>query len=326
MNCHVSSRVSRIGLVVPFRQPCSHRPVSTATRQRVASIWSPRPKVESDGTGPRNATSLLVDAGYIRQAYAGVYQLLPLGLRVLTKLEALIDKHMQSVGASKVSLSAISSQALWQASGRLSNGSEMFKFKDRTGSKWLLAPTHEEEITTLLKNEIIAEQHLPVRLYQIGRKYRDEQRPRGGLMRGREFIMKDLYTFDSTPEHAAETYRDVRHAYRNFFTELAVPFVEARADSGNMGGNLSHEFHFPDDTGEDTVITCDSCGHARNEEFVPPTQRLVSDIPEATSSSHPATTSALMTVHSLVSFSQLMLRPDCRTHLWTSTHLQSRRP
>jgi prolyl-tRNA synthetase len=277
MNWHALVRVSRQGRVIPFSKPCQHRDVSTATRQRITDLWSPRAKVDVEGSSPRNATSLLIDAGYIRQAYAGVYQLLPLGLRVLTKLEALIDKHMLSVGASKVSLSAFSSQELWEASGRLANGSEMFKFKDRGGSKWLLAPTHEEEITTLLRNEIIDEKHLPVRLYQIGRKYRDEQRPRGGLLRGREFIMKDLYTFDSTPENAAETYQAIRQAYRNFFNELAVPFVEARADSGNMGGDLSHEFHFPDRSGEDTIITCDTCGHSRNEEFVPVSQRTVSD-------------------------------------------------
>lgn len=196
----------------------------------------------------------------------------------MNKVERLIDKHMQSVDASKVSLSAISSQKLWDQSGRLATGSEMFKFEDRGKSKWLLAPTHEEEITTLLKNEIINDQHLPVRLYQIGRKYRDEQRPRGGLLRGREFIMKDLYTFDASPEDAEKTYQLIRQAYRNLFAELAVPFLEARADSGNMGGSLSHEFHFPNDSGEDTVITCDICDYSRNEEFVTSTHRMVKEI------------------------------------------------
>lgn len=194
--------------------------------------------------------------------------MLPLGLRVQEKLEGLIDKHMKSVKASKVSLSSISSQALWEKSGRLKRGGETFTFKDRKETGWLLAPTHEEEITTLLADVIQSPQQLPVRLYQIGRKYRDEKRPRGGLLRGREFLMKDLYTFDSTPGEAHTTYDEIRAAYRNFLDELKIDYIEARAVSGDMGGNLSHEYHFPNSAGEDIVITCTDCGYARNEEFV----------------------------------------------------------
>ncbi|ETN42068.1 proline-tRNA ligase [Cyphellophora europaea CBS 101466] len=185
---------------------------------------------------------------------------------------------MQSVGASKLSLSSISSQKLWEQSGRLTKGSEIFKFEDRAKAKWLLTPTHEEEITTLLKSEIFNEQHLPIRLYQIGRKYRDEQRPRGGLLRGREFLMKDLYTFDATPAHAKETYQIIRQAYSNLFEELGVSFFEVRALSGDMGGNLSHEFHIPSKVGEDTVIICNECDHSRNEEFVSVTNRTIKEV------------------------------------------------
>lgn len=247
-------------------------------RERLSRLWIPRTRYDSDNsrTGPmQNVTALLADAGYIRQSHAGIYQFLPLGLRVLSKVERLIDYHMRSVGASKLSLSSISSQKLWESSGRLTNGSEIFKFEGRNKMKWLLAPTHEEEITTLLKDEVFAELHLPIRLYQIGRKYRDEQRPRGGLLRGREFIMKDLYTFDATAESAQQTYEEVRQAYNNFFEDLSLPYAEVRADSGNMGGDLSHEFHFLHDMGEDTVIHCPSCGEARNTEFVPRTSRSV---------------------------------------------------
>ena len=196
--------------------------------------------------------------------------MLPLGLRVQSKIEALVNKHMQSVGASKVSLSSISSQKLWAQSGRLDKGSEFFKFRDRKGAQWLLAPTHEEEITTLVKEVVHAPSDLPIRLYQISRKYRDEKRPRGGLLRGREFIMKDLYTFDATEVDAHNTYSQVRQAYNNLFSELNLPYIEARADSGNMGGSLSHEFHFPSNIGEDDIITCSECDFAKNEEFVPP--------------------------------------------------------
>lgn len=195
--------------------------------------------------------------------------MLPLGLRVQNKLEALIDKHMRSLRASKVSLSSISSQGLWKKSGRLQNGTEFLKFKDRKGAAWLLAPTHEEEITGLVRDTVHSPGHLPARLYQITRKYRDEKRPRGGLLRGREFIMKDLYTFDKTESEAHTTYAEVREAYRNLFDELKLPYIEARADSGNMGGSLSHEFHFPSNLGEDDLITCTTCDYAKNEEFVP---------------------------------------------------------
>lgn len=195
--------------------------------------------------------------------------MLPLGLRVQSKVEALVDKHMQSLGASKVSLSSISSQKLWDRTGRLNKGSEFFKFKDRRHADWLLAPTHEEEITALVQDLIHAPGHLPIRLYQVSRKYRDERRPRGGLLRGREFIMKDLYTFDSTEADAHATYADVRKAYSNLFDELKLPYIEARANSGNMGGDLSHEFHFPSNLGEDDIITCTNCDYAKNEEFVP---------------------------------------------------------
>lgn len=215
-----------------------------------------------------DATQLLIRAGYLRQAYAGIFQMLPLGLRVQEKLERLIDKHMRSISASKVSLSSISSLALWQRSGRWKPGAEFFTFKDRKEADWLLAPTHEEEITALLADIIHTPQQLPVRLYQITRKYRDEKRPRGGLLRGREFLMKDLYTFDSTQEEAHATYDEIRGAYRNFLDELTVRYTEARAESGDMGGNLSHEYHFPNDAGEDIVISCSDCGYARNEEFV----------------------------------------------------------
>ncbi|EXJ74980.1 prolyl-tRNA synthetase [Cladophialophora psammophila CBS 110553] len=239
----------------------------TAARQRISDFWIPTVNVQKHDVAP-DATQLLIRAGYLRQAYAGIFQMLPLGLRVQEKLERLIDKHMRSVKASKVSLSSISSQALWEKSGRLKRGGEMFMFKDRRDTGWLLAPTHEEEITTLLSDIIQTRQQLPVRLYQIGRKYRDEKRPRGGLLRGREFLMKDLYTFDSTPEHAHVTYDEIRRAYRNFLDELKIKYVEARAVSGDMGGNLSHEYHFPNFAGEDIVITCSECSYARNEEFV----------------------------------------------------------
>jgi len=195
--------------------------------------------------------------------------MLPLGQRVLQKLESLIDKHMTSVGASKVSLSSITSQALWERTGRYSgHGSEFFKVEDRREAQLLLSPTHEEEITSLVGSMIKSYKDVPLRLYQVSRKYRDEARPRQGLLRGREFIMKDLYTFDEDEPKARETYDQVRLAYNAFFTELGVPFVVAQADSGSMGGDLSHEYHLVSPNGEDSIVKCNECNTAINDELI----------------------------------------------------------
>jgi prolyl-tRNA synthetase len=197
-----------------------------------------------------------------------VFHLLPLGLRVQSKLESLIDKHMRSIGASKLSLSSITTEALWKQSGRYSANSELLRVKDRRESGFLLSPTHEEEITSLVANMVHSYKDLPIRLYQTGRKYRDERRPRQGLLRAKEFMMKDLYTFDYSHENALVTYEDVRQAYKNLFDELKIPYLVADADSGNMGGKLSHEYHFVSEKGEDNVWSCGTCDYVANEELV----------------------------------------------------------
>ena len=185
------------------------------------------------------------------------------------KIESLIDKHMTGLGASKVSLSSLSSEELWAKSGRLEKGrsSELLRLEDRKGAKYLLSPTHEEEITNIVANAVHSYKELPLRLYQVTRKYRDEPRPRQGLLRSREFLMKDLYTFDVTEDAARQTYEQVRKAYAAFLNELKLPYLTAAASSGNMGGNLSHEYHLASGNGEDTIIKCDSCDHAINEEI-----------------------------------------------------------
>ncbi|RAL10466.1 putative proline--tRNA ligase AIM10 [Aspergillus homomorphus CBS 101889] len=241
----------------------------TDGRTRISNFWIPTGGITKKPVeGEREDTNdLLVRGGFLRQAYAGIFHMLPLGLRVQDKLERLIDKHMQSVGASKVSLSSISAQELWEQSGRLKEGSDVFRFLDRKEARFLLAPTHEEEITTLVGSLTKSYRELPVRVYQISRKYRDEQRPRQGLLRGREFIMKDMYTFDYSTEAALKTYVAVKGAYTRLFDEFKIPYLVAAADSGNMGGSLSHEFHFPSAKGEDTVISCTSCDNVYNEEL-----------------------------------------------------------
>ncbi|KAJ4203690.1 hypothetical protein NW767_005179 [Fusarium falciforme] len=209
----------------------------------------------------------LIRGGFLRQAHSGIFQLLPMGLRVQDKIEKLLDKHMHSVGASRLSLSTISSEELWRRSDRLDRvAPELFRLADRKEVPLILSPTHEEEITTLVAGTLKSYKDLPIRLYQITRKYRDERRPRHGLLRSREFLMKDLYTFDLTTAAAFETYRLVSAAYRAFFAELKLPYLVAEASSGDMGGDLSHEYHLPSAVGEDTVVNCDSCGYTANDE------------------------------------------------------------
>ncbi|KAF7723352.1 hypothetical protein EC973_002100 [Apophysomyces ossiformis] len=199
---------------------------------------------------------------------SGIYSLLPLGLRTVEKLERIIDEEMTAIGCQKLSLPTLLPPENWKKTGRWSGAKgEFFRLKDRKDSEMLLAPTHEEEITNLVASELRSSKQLPIRLYQIGRKYRDELRPRAGLLRGREFVMKDLYTFDASVEDAFTTYNDVSNAYSKIFLRIGVPFVVAEADSGNIGGSRSHEYHLLSNVGEDTLLTCSGCGYTANEEL-----------------------------------------------------------
>lgn len=236
--------------------------------QRLSQYWIPSTRGTNADAQQDEAHVLLSKAGFIQQAYSGVFQLLPLGLRVQEKIEDLIDHHMRSLGASKLSLSSLSSEGLWRRSGRLTgNTSELLKVRTRAKDAFLLSPTHEEEITKLVASTVSAPKDLPLRLYQITRKYRDERRPRQGLLRTREFVMKDLYTFDGSEEAAVKTYNSAKKAYTALFEALRLPFLVAEADTGNMGGSLSHEFHFPSPAGEDNVFSCESCSYVANEEL-----------------------------------------------------------
>ncbi|KAF1965508.1 prolyl-tRNA synthetase [Bimuria novae-zelandiae CBS 107.79] len=263
MRVHIWRIAPRAQLVV--RPNRNAQFLATDSRNRLSKFWAPTGGIDGEQD---DSHSLLLRGGFLRQAHSGVFHLLPLGLRVQSKLEALIDKHMSSIGASKVSLSHISTEDLWKQTGRYSSNSELLRVTDRRESGFLLAPTHEEEITALVANMVHSYKDLPLRLYQTGRKYRDEKRPRQGLLRAKEFMMKDLYTFDTTHEAALQTYEEVRAAYTNLFNELKIPYLVADADSGNMGGKLSHEYHFVSPKGEDNVWSCDACSYVANEELV----------------------------------------------------------
>lgn len=253
-----------------FFHPVNHaRYLHNEGFSRLSRFWTPTGGITNSDAEEGDSNTLLVRAGFIRQSHAGIFHFLPLGLRVQDKVERLIDKHMHGLGASKVSLSSLSSEELWKASGRLlQDRSELFSLQDRKGSRFLLSPTHEEEITTLVKGLVHSRKDLPIRLYQVTRKYRDEPRPRQGLLRTREFLMKDLYTFDETQELALNTYEDVRQAYQAFFDELKLPYIVAEADSGNIGGDMSHEYHLPSSKGEDQVYSCSNCNIAFNQEVL----------------------------------------------------------
>jgi len=219
---------------------------------------------------------LMVRAGYIRKSAAGVYTLLPLAWRVIKKIEAIIREEMDREGGQEIMMPIIQPAELWQESGRWDvYGPELFRLKDRHGRDFCLGPTHEEIITDLVRGEVSSYKQLPLLLYQIQNKYRDERRPRFGLMRGREFIMKDLYSFDRDEEGLDVSYWKMYHAYSRIFRRCGLKFRPVEADSGAIGGNDTHEFMVLAESGEALVVYCpkDPCGYAANvEKAVSPPQ------------------------------------------------------
>ncbi|HHV08523.1 MAG TPA: proline--tRNA ligase [Firmicutes bacterium] len=209
----------------------------------------------------------LLRAGYIRKTAAGVYCYLPLAWRVLRKIEGIVREEMDRAGGQEVLLPALQPAEIWQESGRWDvYGKELFRLKDRHERDFCLGPTHEEVITVLVRGEINSWRDLPKRLYQIQTKARDEIRPRLGLIRCREFIMKDLYSFDRDEEGLEDSYQAMYEAYRRIFTRCGLTFKAVEADSGAIGGTGSHEFTVLADTGESVIAYCNSCGYAANLE------------------------------------------------------------
>ena len=212
---------------------------------------------------------LLVRAGYIRRAAPGGYTWLPLGWRVLRKVENIVREEMDAIGAQEVHFPALLPRDVYEATGRWTEyGDNLFRLKDRKGADFLLGPTHEEMFTLLVKDLYSSYKDLPVSLYQIQTKYRDEARPRAGLLRGREFLMKDSYSFDIDDEGLAKSYNDHRDAYERIFQRLGLPYAIVKAMSGAMGGSMSEEFLAPIEVGEDTFVRCTACDYAANTEAV----------------------------------------------------------
>lgn len=213
---------------------------------------------------------LLLRAGFIRQSASGVYTFLPLGQRVLQKIEAIIREEMNRIGGMELLMPALQPAELWQQSGRwYSYGPELMRLKDRHERDFALGPTHEEMITAIVRDEVKTYKRLPLVLYQIQTKFRDEKRPRFGLLRGREFMMKDAYSFHTSKESLDETYNDMYNAYSNIFRRCGLNFRAVIADSGAIGGKDTHEFMVLSDIGEDTIAYSDASDYAANIEMAP---------------------------------------------------------
>jgi prolyl-tRNA synthetase len=228
---------------------------------------------------------LLVRAGYIRRAAPGVYSWLPLGLRVLQNVEKVVREEMNAIGGQEIRLPALLPREAYDASGRWDEfGSSLFRLKDRKNQDYLLGPTHEELFTTLVKGEYSSYKDFPVTLYQIQTKYRDEERPRAGILRGREFIMKDSYSFTMDDEGLEEAYQAHRRAYQAVFDRLGVDYAICAATSGAMGGSASEEFLAVSPNGEDTFVRATDGEYAANVEAIVtpvPESRPVDDLPAA---------------------------------------------
>jgi prolyl-tRNA synthetase len=244
---------------------------------------------------------LLVRAGYVRRVAPGIYSWLPLGLRVLRAVEEIVREEMDAIGAQEIHFPALLPREPYETTGRWTEyGPNIFRLKDRRGGDYLLGPTHEELFTLLVKGEYSSYKDYPVALYQIQTKYRDEARPRAGILRGREFVMKDSYSFDLTDEGLAESYRRHRDAYVRIFDRLSLEYVVVTATSGAMGGSASEEFLAVAETGEDTFVRSPG-GYAANVEAVTtpaPPARELAGLPAAQAHHTPDTP----TIASLVAY------------------------
>ncbi|MCG3711991.1 proline--tRNA ligase [Aliarcobacter butzleri] len=219
----------------------------------------------NDATLPSH--QYLVRGGFIAQTGAGIYDFMPLGKIVLEKIRVIVKEEMDEAGANEVQFGFVTPLTLWQESGRATTmGAEMLRFKDRKNGEFVLSPTNEEAVVNMVKNRITSYKDLPLHLYQINTKFRDEARPRFGLMRGREFLMKDGYSFHSSEEDLVREFNLMEATYKKIYTKLGLDFRVVAADSGAIGGSGSKEFHVIADSGEDTLVVCDSCDYGANIE------------------------------------------------------------
>ncbi|XP_019125553.2 putative proline--tRNA ligase, mitochondrial [Larimichthys crocea] len=249
-----SRRIKPTLLVSRLYQPSNLRDVGPETRLQ--------------GEVTCKSQRLMQQAGLIHPSNPGCYYYLPATVRSMEKLTRIIDQEMQGIGGQKLDMPSLCSAELWKTSERWDlMGKELLRLKDRHGGDYCLAPTHEEAVTTLVAHQMnVSYKQLPLLLYQITRKFRDEPKPKFGLLRGREFYMKDMYSFDVSEEAAYQTYESVCEAYTRLFSRLGLRCVQVQADTGNIGGKLSHEFQLPADIGEDRLLLCGNCSFSANVE------------------------------------------------------------
>lgn len=233
---------------------------------RVSKLYAPTLR-EVPAESEVVSHQLMLRAGFMRKAAGGIYTYLPLAWRVLKKIERIVREEMDAKGSQELLMPIVQPAEIWQESGRWDvYGAEMFRLQDRHNRCFCLGPTHEEMVTTLIRGDVRSYRQLPLSVYQIQNKYRDERRPRFGLMRGREFIMKDAYSFDRDEAGLDKSYQDMYDAYTNIFTRCGLNFRPVEADSGAIGGSGSHEFMVIADSGEAEIVFCTSCDYAANVE------------------------------------------------------------
>jgi len=233
------------------------KPVNRITTRFVPFLRKSGEEYKEEMGDTIESHKVLIEGGYIKQISSGVYTFLPLGTRVMEKLVSLIDKSLHKIGCEKVMMPSLLQSELWEETGRWQTaGKELFRLADRKDHQYCLAPTHEECVTDVVRSLVSSYKQVPLRLYQIGVKFRDELRPRYGLMRAKEFIMKDLYSFDIDREGAYRAYDEVVGAYKQIFDLLELDYAMVDADTGNIGGDKSHEFQVLSDVGEDFICRC----------------------------------------------------------------------
>lgn len=233
---------------------------------RASRLYAPTLK-ENPSDAEVVSHQLLTRAGYIRKLTAGVYDYLPLANRVIRKIEDIIRQELDRAGAQELLMPMVQPAEIWEESGRWQKyGPELLRFKDRKGAEFCLGPTHEEVIVDIVRRDVRSWRQLPLNLYQIQGKFRDEIRPRAGLMRGREFIMKDAYSFDVDEKGALESYESMYQAYERIFQRCGLEFRPVEADTGSIGGSRSHEFQVLAESGEDAIVSCSVCSFAANVE------------------------------------------------------------
>ncbi len=268
-----------------------------ATRTLREGLTGAEGEAESEAVSHR----LMLRAGFIHQVAAGVYASLPLAWRSLRKIENIVREEIDAAGGQEISMPALHPRELWDETGRAAAfGENLFSLQDRRGRPMVLAPTHEEVVTNIVRANVQSYRDLPVILYQFQTKFRDEPRPRAGLIRVREFTMKDAYSFDSDEESLDRTYQAMAQAYRNIYRRCGLPVLMAEADSGAIGGKDSHEFLLPTSAGEDTVIHCPGCGYTANSEKA---EARIPDVPaEDEKSLEEVSTPGLKTIADLCDF------------------------